>query len=133
VLSSVASFRRLAQFPSIQCGILVVFTVLLRLTSASGPYYVDAPRHISANGSGLLVIRPPGYFLFNATGFLLCHLSHMSAGTALQILHITFSVSGVAFFYLLLSHLPIISSPFWLSLAYACSPIVWFSGDIHSS
>jgi hypothetical protein len=128
-----AAFRRLAQFPSIQCSILVVFTVLLRLTSASGPYYVDAPRHISAIESGLLVIHPPGYFLFNATGFLLCHLLHVSAGTALQILNITFSVSGVAIFYLLLSHLPTISSPFWLSLAYACSPIVWFSGDIHSS
>jgi hypothetical protein len=133
VLSSVAAFRRLAQFPSIQCSILVVFTVLLRLTSASGPYYVDAPRHISAIESGLLVIQPPGYFLFNATGLLLCHLLHVSAGTALQILNITFSVSGVAVFYLLLSRLPTISSPFWLSLAYACSPIVWFSGDIHSS
>jgi hypothetical protein len=116
-----------------QCGVLTLFTLLLRIASASGPYYVDAPRHISAIENGTLVIHPPGYFLFNVTGFVLSHLLHVSAGAALHILNVAFSVAGVAVFYLLLSHFKITSSPFWLSLAYACSPIVWFSGDIHSS
>jgi hypothetical protein len=108
-------------------------TLVLRIASASGPYFVDAARHIHAIESGKLVIHTPGYFLFNASGFAISHLLHVSAGSALHILNVTFSVIGVAVFYLLLLHLKITSSPFWLSLAYTCSPIVWFSGDIHSS
>lgn len=127
------SFRRLFQSSLFQCSVLALFTLTLRIASASGPYFVDAPRHISAIEKGTLVIHPPGYFLFNATGFLLSHLLHVSAGSALHILNVSFSVSGVVVCYLLLSRLSAGSSPFWLSLAYACSPIVWFSGDIHSS
>ncbi|MGD0444421.1 MAG: hypothetical protein ABSA39_10835 [Edaphobacter sp.] len=100
---------------------------------ASEPYFVDAPCHISAIEKGTLVIHPPGFFLFNATGFLISHLFHVSAGSALHILNVSFSVSGVLVCYSLLSRLLAGSSPFWLSLVYACSPIVWFSGDIHSS
>ena len=133
VLSSVTGLRRLFQSPLFQCSVLALFTLLLRIASASGPYYVDAPRHITAIENGALVIHPPGYLLFNATGFVVSHLFHVSAGSALHILNVAFSVAGVAVFYLLLSRLKITSSPFWLTLAYACSPIVWFSGDIHSS
>jgi hypothetical protein len=117
----------------LQCIVLVLLTLVLRITSASGPYFVDAARHIRAIESGKLVIHTPGYFLFNASGFAISHLLHVSAGSALHILNVTFSVAGVAVFYLLLSRLKATSSPFWLSLAYSCSPIVWFSGDIHSS
>jgi hypothetical protein len=117
----------------LQCIVLILLTLVLRITSASGPYFVDAARHIRAIESGKLVIHTPGYFLFNASGFAISHLLHVSAGSALHILNVTFSVAGVAVFYLLLSRLKATSSPFWLSLAYTCSPIVWFSGDIHSS
>lgn len=117
----------------IRCGALALLTFLLRIVGASKPYFVDSFRHVQAIESGRLVIHPPGYFLFNATGFFLSHLFHVSAADALQILNITFSVSGAAVFYMLLTRLPAISSPFWLSLAYVCSPIVWFSGDIHCS
>jgi hypothetical protein len=122
---------------------LTLFTLWLRIASASGPYFVDAARHISAIETGKLVIHTPGYFLFNLSGFILSHLLHVSAGSALHILNVAFSVAGVAVFYLLISRLlasRLLSrenqpgaSPFWLSLAYTCSPIVWFSADIHSS
>jgi hypothetical protein len=125
--------RRLVRLPLLQCIVLILLTLVLRITSASGPYFVDAARHIHAIESGKLVIHTPGYFLFNASGFAISQLLHVSAGSALHILNVTFSVSGVAVFYLLLSRLKATSSPFWLSLAYTCSPIVWFSGDIHSS
>jgi hypothetical protein len=124
---------RLFRLPLFQCIVLILLTLALRIASASGPYFVDAARHIHAIESGKLVIHTPGYFLFNASGFAISHLLHVSAGSALHILNVTFSVIGVAVFYLLLLHLKITSSPFWLSLAYTCSPIVWFSGDIHSS
>ena len=84
------------------------------------------------------MIHTPGYFLFNLSGFILSRLVHVSAGSALHILNVAFSVAGVAVFYLLVSRLlasrllPGVS-PFWLSLAYTCSPIVWFSADIHST
>jgi hypothetical protein len=133
VSSSVQGFRRLSQSSLFQCTVLALFTLLLRIASSSRPYFVDAPRHISAIESGTLVIHPPGYFLFNLTGFFLSHLFHVSAGSALHILNVSFSVSGVVVFYLLLLRFPAVSCPFWLSLAYACSPIVWFSGDIHST
>jgi hypothetical protein len=124
---------QLSRLPSFQCAILILLTLLLRILSRSGPYYVDALRHVSAIETGRLVIHAPGYFLFNATGFLLSRLLHVSAGAALQILNVGFSVLGVAVFYLFVSRLKTISSPFLLSLAYSCSPIVWFSGEIHSS
>jgi hypothetical protein len=126
-------FDLLVQGRAFRCGALVLLTLILRIASASGPYYVDAFRHIHSIESGALVIHPPGYFLFNAAGFFLAHLLHVSAAGALQILNIAFSVSGAAVFYLLVSRLAVIPSPFWLALAYVCSPIVWFSGDIHSS
>jgi hypothetical protein len=134
----VTGLRGLLRLPPFQCSILVLFTLVLRVASASGPYFVDASRHISAIESGKLVIHTPGYFLFNLSGFILSHLLHVSAGSALHILNVAFSVAGVAVFYLVVSRLfasrllPGVS-PFWLSLAYTCSPIVWFSGDIHSS
>lgn len=131
--SSVQGFRRLSQSSLFQCSVLALFTLLLRIASSSGPYFVDAARHITAIENGTLVIHPPGYFLFNLTGFFLSHLFHVSAGSALHILNVSFSVSGVVVFYLLLLRFPAVSCPFWLSLAYACSPIVWFSGDIHST
>jgi hypothetical protein len=116
----------------------MLLTLVLRVTSASGPYFVDAARHISAIETGKLVIHTPGYFLFNLSGFILSRLMHVSAGNALHILNVAFSVAGVAVFYLLVSRLlasRLLSgvSPFWLSLAYTCSPIVWFSADIHST
>lgn len=126
-------FYRLLQAPAFQCGILILITFLLRIAGASQPYFADAFRHIHAIESGMLVIHPPGYFLFNATGFLISHILHVSTGSALQIMNIAFSVSGAAVFYLLVSRLPTVPSPFWLSLAYICSPIVWFSGDVHST
>jgi hypothetical protein len=132
-LSSVTGIRRLLQLPLFQCSILVLWTLVLRVASGSGPYFVDAARHIQAIESGKLVIHTPGYFLFNATGFFIAHLLRVSAGSALHILNVTFSVSGVAVFYLLVSRFLPDASPFWLSVAYTCSPIVWFSGDIHSS
>jgi hypothetical protein len=125
--------RRLFQLPLFQCSVLILLTLVLRIASASGPYFVDAARHIHSIESGRLVIHTPGYFLFNVSGFFISHLLHVSAGSALHILNVAFSVAGVAVFYFLLSRLTTISSPFWLSLAYTCSPIVWFSGDIHSS
>ena len=71
--------------------------------------------------------------MFNLSGFILSHLLHVSAGSALHILNVTFSVAGVVVFYFLISRLLPELSAFWLSLAYTCSPIVWFSADIHSS
>jgi Gpi18-like mannosyltransferase len=124
---------RFLRLPLLQCSVLMLLTLVLRVASASGPYFVDAPRHISAIESGKLVIHTPGYFLFNLSGFILSHLLHVSAGSALHILNVAFSVAGAAVFYLLVSRLFPGSSPFWLSLAYICSPIVWFSADIHSS
>jgi hypothetical protein len=137
-LFRVTSLRGLIRRPLFQCGVLTLLTLWLRMASASGPYFVDAARHISAIETGKLVIHTPGYFLFNLSGFILSHLLHVSAGSALHILNVAFSVAGVAVFYLLTSRLlasrllPGVS-PFWLSLAYTCSPIVWFSADIHSS
>lgn len=112
---------------------MVLLTLILRIVSRSAPYYSDASRHIGAIESGRLVIHAPGYFLFNVAGFYLSHLLHVSAGNSLQILNIAFSAAGSAIFYLLVSRLTAVSSPFWLSLAYLCSPIVWFAGDIHST
>jgi hypothetical protein len=112
---------------------LTLLTLWLRISSASGPYFVDAARHIRAIETGKLVIHTPGYFLFNLSGFTLSRLLHVSAGSALHILNVAFSVAGVAVLYLLVSRLLPGVSPFWLSLAYTCSPIVWFSADIHSS
>ncbi len=129
----VNGLRRLFRLPSFQCGFLALLTLVLRLASSSGPYFVDAPRHINAIVTGKLVIHTPGYFLFNLSGFVLSHLLRISAGSALHILNVAFSVTGVVIFYLLAAHLSSAESSFWLSLAYACSPIVWFSADIHSS
>lgn len=124
---------RLFRSPPFQCGVLALLTLLLRVASESGPYFVDAPRHINAIESGKLVIHTPGYFLFNFRGFAISHLLRISAGSALHILNVAFSVAGVATFYVLATRfLPGVSA-FWLALAYTCSPIVWFSADIHSS
>ena len=141
--SDVTGLRGLIRLPLFQCGVLVLLTLWLRMASESGPYFVDATRHIHAIETGKLVIHTPGYFLFNLCGFILSRLLHVSAGSALHILNAAFSVAGVAVFYLLVSRLlasrllasrllPGVS-PFWLSLAYTCSPIVWFSADIHST
>jgi hypothetical protein len=124
---------RLLRSRGLPCGVIALVALVLRVVSASGPYYVDAMRHVYAIESGWLVIHPPGYFLFNAIGFVLSHLLHVSAGSALQILNIAFSVAGAAVFYLLVSRIAAIPSPFLLALAYVCSPIVWFAGDIHST
>ncbi|HZB89375.1 MAG TPA: hypothetical protein VE291_11995, partial [Terracidiphilus sp.] len=132
-LFRVTGLRALVRLPLFQLSVLIAFTLLLRVASASGPYFVDAMRHIQAIETGKLVIHTPGYFLFNLSGFLLSHLLHVSAGSALHLLNVAFSVAGVAVFYLLVSRLLPGASPFWLSLAYTCSPIVWFSADIHSS
>jgi hypothetical protein len=95
---------RLFRLPLFQCIVLILLTLALRIASASGPYFVDAARHIHAIESGKLVIHTPGYFLFNASGFAISHLLHVSAGSALHILNVTFSVTGVAvsifFFYI---------------------------------
>ncbi|HEY2469680.1 MAG TPA: hypothetical protein VGI45_17815 [Terracidiphilus sp.] len=127
------AFRRLLRYRAFQGNVLVLLTLILRIVSRSGPYYSDASRHAHAIESGLLVIHPPGYFLFNVTGLFLSHLLRVSAADALQILNVAFSAAGAAVFYLLVSRLTSIPSPFWLSLAYICSPIVWFAGDIHST
>ena len=124
---------RLLRSRALPCSVVALVALVLRVVSASGPYYVDAFRHVYAIESGKLVIHAPGYFLFNAIGFVLSHLLHASAGSALQILNIAFSVAGAAVFYLLVSRITAITSPFLLALAYVCSPIVWFSGDIHST
>jgi len=116
-----------------RCCALALLTFVLRLASASGPYFADAFRHIHAIESGMLVIHAPGYFLFNLLGFLVVRLLHVSAGSALQIINIGLSTAGAPVFYLLLSRLPSITSPLWLSLAYVCSPVIWFSGDVHST
>jgi hypothetical protein len=127
------AFDRLLETTSFRCSVLALLTLLLRIMGASGPYFSDALRHIDAIESGRLVIHAPGYFLFNASGFVLSHLFHVSVASALQILNIAFSVSGAVVFYFLVARLTTIRSPFLLSLAYICSPIVWFSGDVHSS
>ena len=124
-------FDRFRNSILVRCGALALLTLLLRILGASGPYFADSSRHIRAIESGLLVIHAPGYILFNTTGFFLAHLLHLSAGSALQVLNITFSVAGSVVFYLLLTRFPGISSPFWLALVYVCSPVVWFSGDVH--
>jgi hypothetical protein len=134
----VTGLRRLFRLRLFQIGVLTLLTLLLRVASVSGPYFVDAARHIRAIETGKLVIHTPGYFLFNLSGFILSHLLHVSAGSALHILNVAFSVAGVAVFYLLTSRLSASRllpgvTPFWLSLAYTCSPIVWFSADIHST
>lgn len=103
------------------------------MASASGPYFVDAKRHVYAIESGILVIHPPGYFVFNLTGLLPSKLLNVSAGEALQVLNVTFSVAGTAIFYALLSGYADVLPRFWLTLVYVCSPIVWFSADIHST
>jgi hypothetical protein len=128
-----ADFDRLLQSRGLRCSALALLTFILRIVSASGPYFSDAFRHIRAIQSGLLVIHPPGYLVFNLTGFLLARLLHVSAADALQILNISFSMGGAAAFYLFVSRSNAFASPFWLSLAYVCSPIVWFSADVHSS
>lgn len=125
------ALSRLLRSRAFQCSALVALTLILRILSRSGPYYSDASRHIQAIESGLLVIHPPGYFLFNLAGLILSRLLHVSAGTALQILNIGFSTAGTAAFYLLACRLT--ATPFWLAMAYACSPMVWFAGDIHST
>jgi hypothetical protein len=127
------AFDRLQQNTSFRCSVLALLTLLLRIIGASGPYFADAFRHIQAIESGGLVLHAPGYFLFNLSAFVISHLFHVSAANALQILNIAFSVSGAVVFYLLLTRLTTIRSPFLLSLAYICSPIVWFSGDVHTS
>ena len=124
---------RLLRSRALLCGLIALVTLVLRLLSASGPYYVDAITHVYVIEHGILVMHPPGYFLFNAIGFVLSHLLHVSAGSALQILNIAFSVAGAAVFYLLVSRIAAITSPFLLALVYVCSPIVWFAGDIHST
>ena len=129
----IEEFRRTAKASWLRASILALVTLVLRIVSASGPYFADAFRHIRAIQSGLLVVHPPGYLVFNSTGFLLVHLLRVSAANALQILNITFSAAGAAVFYLLVSRMNAIASPFWLSLAYICSPVVWFSADVHSS
>ena len=133
LIDRMTAFDRLLQNTSFRCGVLALLTLLVRIMGASGPYFADDLRHISAIESGKLVIHAPGYFLFNASGFVISYLFHVSAANALQILNITFSISGAVVFYLLLTRLTAIRSPFLLSLAYTCSPIVWFSGDVHCS
>jgi len=129
----ITTSHQLLRSQALRCSVIVLVTLALRVISKSKPYYVDASRHVQSIESGRLVIHAPSYFLFNATGFLLSHSLHVSAGSALQILNIAFSVTGAAVFYLLVSRLAIIPSSFLLALTYVCSPIVWFSSDIHSS
>jgi hypothetical protein len=125
--------RQAASKP-LQLALLLSVTLLLRILSVSSPYYVDGPRHVYAIESGRLVIKAPGYFLFNLCGWLVSRSLHVTAGTALELINISFSVAAVAVFYVLASRLlKNAAAPFWLTLAYACSPIVWFSADIHST
>lgn len=112
---------------------IVLATVATRLWSLSGPYYVDAPRHIESILNGKLVIHPPGYIAFNATGFLVYRLFHVTADHALQMVNITFSILSASTFFCLANRLKKVSEPFLLALAYTLSPIVWFSAAIHST
>ncbi|WP_446742519.1 hypothetical protein [Silvibacterium acidisoli] len=117
---------------ALEIFVVVLVTLATRLWSLSGPYYVDASRHIQAIESGRLVIHTPGYFAFNLSGFLLSHLFGITAARALQCLNISFSILGTLTFYLLAVKLKI-KSAFALSLVYALSPIVWFAAAIHST
>jgi hypothetical protein len=132
-LFRVQNWSRMAQARWLQCTALALLTLILRLAGISGPYFADAFRHIRAIESGWLVIHPPGYFFFNLCGWLLSRLLHVSAADALQIMNIAFSVAGAVVFHLLVTRIHTASSPILLSLAYVCSPVVWFSGDVHSS
>jgi hypothetical protein len=111
---------------------VALFALVLRLAGLSGPYFADAFRHIRAIDSGRMVIHAPGYLVFNLLGWTLSHLLHISTAHALQGMNVVFSVAGAAVFYLVAVRLNS-ASPFLLALAYACSPVVWFSGDVHSS
>lgn len=127
------SWRRFAHTRWLQCAAVALLALASRLASISGPYFSDAFRHIRAIESGRMVIQPPGYFVFNLSAWLLSRALHVSAANALQGMNVAFSVAGAVVFYLLATRLETGSSPLLLSLNYVCSPVVWFSGDVHSS
>jgi len=109
------------------------FTLAMRLMAPSAPYFVDGPAHVRAILSGRLIIQPPGYFLFNLTGYALTKAAHLTPALALNVLNISFSVLAALVFYLLASHWFCRLHALLLSLVYAASPLVWFAADVQST
>ena len=109
---------------------LAIFALVLRCSSVSEPYFADSFRHVNAIASGSLILQPPGYFLFNLTGFITSRLLHLSVVHALDAINIFFGVTGVVVFYALCRRLFDVQHAFLLSLVYACSPLAWFASDI---
>jgi len=110
--------------------VLAVFALALRCSSVSLPYFADSFRHVNAIADGSLIIQPPGYFLFNLTGFIASRLLPLSITHALDVINISFGVSGVLVFYALCRRLFDSQPALLLSLVYACSPLTWFASDV---
>jgi len=114
-------------------AVIAVFALVLRCSSISVVYFEDSFRHVNAIANGSLIIQPPGYFLFNLTGFVTYRLLHLSIPHALDLINVVFGVSGVVAFYALCCVLFEARHAFMLSLVYACSPVTWFASDIQCS
>jgi hypothetical protein len=115
--------------------VLGVLALLSRLLFTSAPYFVDGPRHEIAVrlGGTIFVHSPPGYFLFGETAKIISQILHVSAGSALSILNVSFSSLGVVVFANLSRRMFPGSLGAWLAVCYAFSDMVWFVADIHST
>jgi hypothetical protein len=113
--------------------ILCILTLASRVVYISGPYFVDGPRHVEAIMSGTIFISPPGYFLFAESAKAISLALNVSVPSAIAILNIFFSISGVAIFADLARRFFPGMLGVTLAFCYAFSVIVWFAADIHST
>jgi hypothetical protein len=95
----------------------------------TGPlYFIDGPEHVDAALTGMYVVQPPGYWLFNRT---IAFFPDPERG--IVFLNWTFSVLGVVAFYFTARLLVQRRMARWGTAVYAALFYVWFDGGIHST
>ena len=114
-------------------ALLVLVTLVARVTLVSSPYYVDGPNHVTAVHDGYLFIQPPGYFLFAFAARAVSAILRIPAAGAISAMNVTFSVAGVWIFRTVTRRVFPGVLGLLLAAAYAVSNVVWFAAEIHST
>lgn len=108
--------------------VLVLFTLISRLSYHGSLYYGDGPNQIKSILLKLYIIQPPGYWLFNRLAGVFPNPTQ-----AISAMNIIFSIAGVLVFYYAALFFTRRRDAFIAALAYSSIYFVWFSGEIDST
>ncbi|MBS1875390.1 MAG: glycosyltransferase family 39 protein [Acidobacteria bacterium] len=111
---------------------LLAATFVSRVALVSQPYFADGPAHVRNIGLGKFIMQPPGYFVFNLSGWLLTRIT-LSPALSVTFLNVCFGVLGVYVFAKICER--VFGPPLMhiMSACYAAMNVVWFASLIHST